>query len=93
MKTLVVALGIIFVLLGLILLVHPGFHYGRHEEPPRVERPRPDINRPPDRPPDAERRDERRDDRRERSEVPLAATVIVLVAGAVLIILGARSKS
>jgi hypothetical protein len=74
MKRFVMALGFIFVIVGLVAFVHPEFDYHKREEVAKIGPVTATV------------------DKQQRATVPPVAAAALLVAGAVLIVLGPRIK-
>jgi hypothetical protein len=74
MKRFVVILGIVFLLLGVIALVHPSFDYHKQTEVAKIGSFKATV------------------EEQKSAQIPLAATVVLLVSGVVLIALGLRAK-
>ena len=74
MKHLVLALGLIFAMLGLLAFIHPNFDYHKREEVARIGPVTATVDKP------------------ETARVPPLVAGALLIAGAVLIVLGPRMK-
>jgi uncharacterized membrane protein HdeD (DUF308 family) len=74
MKRFVIILGIVFLLLGVIALVHPGFEYHQQKEVAKIGSLKATV------------------DEQKSGQVPLGASIVMLISGIVLIALGLRSK-
>jgi hypothetical protein len=74
MKRVILALGFVFVVLGLLALLHPNFDYHKHEEIARIGPVTATVDKP------------------ERTTIPPLAASVLLIAGAVLIVLGPKMK-
>jgi hypothetical protein len=74
MKRFVMALGFIFVIVGLVAFVHPEFDYHKREEVAKFGPVTATV------------------DKEQRATVPPVAAAALLIAGAVLIVLGPRIK-
>jgi hypothetical protein len=74
MKRLVMALGLIFAILGLVAFLHPDFDYHKREEVVKIGRITATVDKP------------------ETARVPPVAAGALLIAGAILIVLGPRIK-
>jgi hypothetical protein len=74
MKRFVIILGIVFLLLGIVALVHPGFEYNKQTEVAKIGSLRATV------------------EQKKTAQVPLGASIVMLVSGVVLIALGLRSK-
>jgi hypothetical protein len=74
MKRFVMALGLVFAILGLVAFLHPNFDYHKHEEVARIGPVTATLDKP------------------ETARVPPVAAGALLIAGAVLIVLGTRIK-
>jgi hypothetical protein len=74
MKRFVMALGLMFAILGLVAFIHPNFDYHKREEVARIGPVTATVDKP------------------ETARVPAAAAGALLIAGAVLIVLGPRIK-
>jgi hypothetical protein len=74
MKRFVLALGLIFAILGLVAFLHPNFDYHKREEVAKIGPLTATVDKP------------------ETARVPPLAAGVLLIAGAVLIVLGPRIK-
>ena len=74
MKRLVLILGVVFLLLGIVALLHPDFDYHKREELAKIGPVTATV------------------EKSERTTVPPAAAVALLVAGAVLIAISPKLK-
>lgn len=74
MKRFIVALGLIFAILGLVAFLHPNFAYHKREEVAKIGPLTATVDKP------------------ETARVPPLAAGVLLIAGAVLIVLGPRIK-
>jgi hypothetical protein len=74
MKRFVMALGLMFAILGLVAFIHPNFDYHKREEVARIGPVTATVDKP------------------ETARVPAVAAGALLIAGAVLIVLGPRIK-
>jgi hypothetical protein len=74
MNRVVVALGLVFAILGLLALIHPNFDYHKREEVAKIGPVTATVDKP------------------ETVRVPPLAAGALLMAGAVLIVLGPRIK-
>jgi hypothetical protein len=75
MKRFVIALGVLFLILGVIGLVHPSFNYHQQEEVAKIGPIKATVNE------------------EKTAQIPAAASIALLVAGVVLVLLGPRIKS
>jgi hypothetical protein len=75
MKRFVIILGVLFLILGVIGLVHPTFNYHQQEEVAKFGPIKATV------------------DQQKTAQIPAAASVALLVAGVVLVLLGPRIKS
>jgi hypothetical protein len=73
-KRFIMALGLIFAMLGLVAFLHPNFEYHKREEVARIGPVTATVDKP------------------ETARVPPVAAGALLIAGAVLIVLGPRIK-
>jgi hypothetical protein len=74
MKRFVIILGIVFLLLGIVALIHPGFEYDKQTEVAKIGSLRATV------------------EQQKTAQVPLGASIVMLVSGVVLIGLGLRAK-
>jgi len=74
MKRFLVILGVLFLLLGVVALIHPTFHYHQQTEVAKIGSFKATV------------------DERKSAEIPMAASVVLLISGVVLIGLGLRSN-
>jgi hypothetical protein len=74
MQRFIMALGLIFAILGLVAFLHPNFDYHRREEVAKIGPVTATVDKP------------------ETARVPPVAAGALLIAGAVLIVLGPRIK-
>jgi hypothetical protein len=74
MKRFVLALALIFAILGLVAFLHPNFDYHKREEVAKIGPLTATVDKP------------------ETARVPPLAAGVLLIAGAVLIVLGPRIK-
>jgi hypothetical protein len=74
MKRFILALGLVFAILGLAAFLHPNFDYHKREEVARIGPITATVDKP------------------ETARVPPLAAGVLLIAGAVLIVLGPRIK-
>lgn len=75
MKRFVILLGVLFLILGVIGLVHPTFNYHQQEEVAKIGPVKATV------------------DQQKTAQIPAAASVALLVAGVVLVLLGPRVKA
>jgi hypothetical protein len=74
MKRFVILLGVLFLILGVIGIVHPTFNYHQQEEVAKFGRIKATV------------------EEEKTAQIPVAASVALLVAGVVLVLLGPRIK-
>ena len=74
MKRFVILLGVLFLILGVIGIVHPTFNYHQQEEVAKFGPIKATV------------------DQQKTAQIPAAASVALLVAGVVLVLLGPRIK-
>jgi hypothetical protein len=74
MKRFVLVLGVLFLVLGVIGLVHPSFKYHQQEEVAKIGPVRATVNE------------------EKSAEIPTAVSVVLLISGLILVVVGPRMK-